>query len=395
MILCLCSEERFREGEVMVEVMSQLNSQEKLKLPKNIRQIGLPEEKKKIYVEDYVVTYMNQLASEYPNRQSAAVLLGFHTKQDDLRLTFIHGAIGIPSAKVEEDQVSFCTDLWEDIYGTMRKYFHDCEIVGWFLTRPGKSLGVNEKITKIHVDQFPGREKTLFLMDPLDREDAFFLYEGGRLVRQQGYYIYYERNEDMQNYMVENRKGHGSEELLEAANLKKTTNLRRRTEKPKPAGNKHRGRAVAGTVAAAAAVVILGMTLVNRFYMPGRTKPVSGNVTDETVKIKVVEGAVTANNKASGTDESRTDALESQANVLETASESALEENMSEDETTSESAKTTNVTTSMRYTVRKGDTLANISLSLYNDRDYVDTICEINDIEDPDVIYEGMVLELP
>ena len=30
MILCLCSEERFREGEVMVEVMSQSNSQEKL-----------------------------------------------------------------------------------------------------------------------------------------------------------------------------------------------------------------------------------------------------------------------------------------------------------------------------------------------------------------------------
>ena len=157
----------------MVEVMSQSNSQEKLKLPKNIRQIGLPEEKKKIYVEDYVVTYMNQLASEYSNRQSAAVLLGFHTKQDDMRLTFINGAIGIPAAKVEEDQVSFSSDLWEDVYGTMRKYFHDCEIVGWFLTRPGKSLGINEKITKIHVNQFPGREKTLFLMDPLDREDAF------------------------------------------------------------------------------------------------------------------------------------------------------------------------------------------------------------------------------
>ena len=44
---------------------------------------------------------------------------------------------------------------------------------------------------------------------------------------------------------------------------------------------------------------------------------------------------------------------------------------------------------------RKGDTLANISLSLYDSRKYVDTICEINDIEDPDVIYEGMVLELP
>lgn len=406
MILCLCSEERFREGEVMVEVMSQSNSQEKLKLPKNIRQIGLPEEKKKIYVEDYVVTYMNQLASEYLNQQSAAVLLGFHTKQDDMRLTFINGAIGIPAAKVEEDQVSFSSDLWEDIYGTMRKYFHDCEIVGWFLTRPGKSLGINEKITKIHVDQFPGREKTLFLMDPLDREDAFFIYENGKLVRQHGYYIYYERNEDMQNYMVENRKGRGSEELLEAANLKRTTDIRSRSEKVKPKGNKPKGKAVAGTMVAAAAVVLLGVTLINRLYMPNRAKTVNGQVTDETVNVQVVEGALAANGgvEASGEnaqipENSQQEAMSGNLDTEEmNASESASDmgESATESgENASESARTTNVTTSKRYTVRKGDTLANISLSLYNSRDYVDTICEINDIEDPDIIYEGMVLELP
>ena len=51
--------------------------------------------------------------------------------------------------------------------------------------------------------------------------------------------------------------------------------------------------------------------------------------------------------------------------------------------------------TAKHYTVRKGDTLANISLSLYSTRDYVEIICEMNDIEDPDIIYEGMVLELP
>lgn len=80
-------------------------------------------------------------------------------------------------------------------------------------------------------------------------------------------------------------------------------------------------------------------------------------------------------------------ASESASDMGESATESG--------ESASESARTTNVTTSKRYTVRKGDTLANISLSLYNSRDYVDTICEINDIEDPDIIYEGMVLELP
>ena len=83
-----------------------------------------------------------------------------------------------------------------------------------------------KKITKIHVDQFPGRDKTLFLMDPLDREDAFFIYEGGKLVQQHGYYIYYERNEDMQNYMVEHGAATGTEEALSAADLRKNGSAR-------------------------------------------------------------------------------------------------------------------------------------------------------------------------
>ena len=103
----------------MVEIMSQGSRQEILKLPKNIRQIGLPEEKKKIYVEDYVVTYMNQLASEHSNEQSAAILLGFYSKQKDVKLTFIHGAIGIPAAKVDEDSISFSSDIWEEIYNAI------------------------------------------------------------------------------------------------------------------------------------------------------------------------------------------------------------------------------------------------------------------------------------
>ena len=257
-------------------------------------------------------------------------------------------------------------------------------------------MGINEKITKIHVDQFPGRENTLFLMDPLDREDAFFIYESGKLVRQHGYYIYYERNEDMQNYMVDHRKGRGSEELLEAANLKQTTNFKRRNEKAKPKENRHRGRAAAGTLVAATAVVLLGITVYQRIYMPNRAKTVSGSVAEETVSVQVVEGTVAANSEQSSTDgTSVSDAADSMSKTGADSTSRTETDTSESEESASESAKTTNVTTSKRYTVRKGDTLANISLSLYDSRDYVDTICEINDIENPDVIYEGMVLELP
>ena len=48
----------------------------RLDLPKNVRQIGEPEENRKIYIEDYVVTYLKRMAKEAALNSRAAVLLG-------------------------------------------------------------------------------------------------------------------------------------------------------------------------------------------------------------------------------------------------------------------------------------------------------------------------------
>ena len=62
------------------------------------------------------------------------------------------------------------------------------------------------EIEKIHSDNFKDKGPIFYTADPLDREDAFYLYENGHLFRQHGYYIYYDRNEAMQNYMFEIRQ---------------------------------------------------------------------------------------------------------------------------------------------------------------------------------------------
>ena len=49
------------------------------------------------------------------------------------------------------------------------------------------------KIEKMHVENFPGKDKVLFITDSLESEDAFYMYEHGQLVKQKGYYIYYEK----------------------------------------------------------------------------------------------------------------------------------------------------------------------------------------------------------
>lgn len=211
-----------------------------LKLPKNIRQVGKPSEKIKIYVEDYVITYINQIARDSSDRQRLAVLLGRLGKNGDTSMAFIDGAVEAKGVVVQEDQVVFTSEIWTEIYDEIGQYFHNTEVVGWFLTRPGKSLGINEKITKIHVDNFPGVDKALFIIDPLDHDEAFYIYNQGDLVRQEGYYIYYERNEDMQNYMVDHRGGESSEQAGGSAFLRKREELleRKQTLKGKDSGFK-------------------------------------------------------------------------------------------------------------------------------------------------------------
>ena len=64
----------------MVEIKSEENNT--VQLPNNIRQVGTPGEKIKIYIEDYVMTYLNQMTGEKPSLQKAALLLGEKVKKE-------------------------------------------------------------------------------------------------------------------------------------------------------------------------------------------------------------------------------------------------------------------------------------------------------------------------
>ncbi len=60
-------------------------------------------------------------------------------------------------------------------------------------------------------------------MDSLECDDAFYVCEKNRLIRQRGYYIYYVRNEPMQNYII-SRKNMTTEDKNNAA-LRKDAEL--------------------------------------------------------------------------------------------------------------------------------------------------------------------------
>ena len=188
----------------MVEIKSEENNT--VQLPNNIRQVGTPGEKIKIYIEDYVMTYLNQMTGEKPALQKAALLLGEKVKKESTDIYFISAAVAVVPMEWKEDRFKLSSDEWTALYDKINHYFKNRHILGWFLSRPGQAAAADGEIEKIHSDNFKDKGSIFYTADPLDREDAFYLYENGHLFRQHGYYIYYDRNEAMQNYMIEIRQ---------------------------------------------------------------------------------------------------------------------------------------------------------------------------------------------
>ena len=184
----------------MVEIKSEENNT--VQLPNNIRQVGTPGEKIKIYIEDYVMTYLNQMTGEKPALQKAALLLGEKVKKESTDIYFISAAVAVVPMEWKEDRFKLSSDEWTALYDKINHYFKNRHILGWFLSRLGQAAAADGEIEKIHSDNFKDKGPIFYTADPLDREDAFYLYENGHLFRQHGYYIYYDRNEAMQNYMM-------------------------------------------------------------------------------------------------------------------------------------------------------------------------------------------------
>ena len=158
---------------VYKEQAKETGTERKLDLPKNVRQIGEPEAGRKIYIEDYVITYLKRFAREQVLNNRAAILLGHSERMDGIPYLFIKSAIALKELEVTGDGVPFTDEVWAKIYETIKEYFADQDILGWFLSGPGYSLELETQLTKTHVNYFGGVDKVLMVAKPLDSEEEF------------------------------------------------------------------------------------------------------------------------------------------------------------------------------------------------------------------------------
>lgn len=397
-----------------------------LKMPKNIRQVGKTNSAKKIYVEDYVMTFIKQLAGEDFSKCKVAVLVGQYVKQENSRCIFIQGALEIENLDVV-NEIVFTNDIWTSIYESIKKYFTDMEIVGWFIGGPGYQLEDMDRIRKAHIDNFAGQDKTLLIYDNMEKEEAFLLYDSNRLVKQEGYYIYYEKNEDMQNYMIEHNKTDRVEEEYEDRVSKEIRTVIQNKKPPVPVESKSVNRLMyaAGTLLAVI-ILLVGAAMLNNYDQMKNMQQVLDSLSrnlqqGETGSVDRSSGQKAGNTDGNiiGIDSSEEDSDgQLDVNVIPGDLQPIEDENKSssgeelvedkEDQTKEDKASESNTkNTSQKdnskesakevkyYTVVSGDSLAGIAYKLYNSANYISIIKELNNIEDENMIYIGQKLIVP
>lgn len=382
-----------------------------LKLPKNIRQIGSPSGNKRIYIEDYVVTYLNYIARPGSTCARGAILLGETKKSDIGDVIFISGAVDAQNIEFDMDETEFTEEAWSEIYEQVKEFFPELSVVGWFLSRMGFSTAINEKIEKIHVDNFPGSDKVLLVTDSLESDDAFYMYQRGQLVKQKGYYIYYSRNEAMQAYIVHQRG---------EANDSENNEIRRKDEeiikayREKNSGTSQGKSEGINLIYVASTFVVLAMlamgitvisnydkvkdmeVTINRLELTAEEREEVAQVMNNP-KDDMEEGQATEilnTTVADGVVETSTDIMTTtQEHTTEVTTQVSSEEAV--ENVSTEQAIPTISQDAEYYTVKDGDTLGIIALQYYGDVQYAEDIALANDMSVDDRIYMDQILVIP
>ena len=375
------------------------------KFPKNVRQIGNVSDTPKIYVEDYVDTFLNQICDKADKEQAGAFLVGKKEVTEGQECLYIFGAICMEFSGDENEIIS--QENFEKAEQEKKEYFEEGTMIGWMLCRPGVRMVIDAKIFNTHEKYFPERNTIFILKDNAEVEEQYYCYKYKELMQIGGHYVYYEKNAAMQSYMITARKKIGvtPSEVVEDKAAKDFRNLvKERIEAQEQ--KKSFGLTYVASVFLVIVVLIMGVTTLNNY---GKMKSVQSSL--EFIRDSLLKQDGNKTQKTNGTvkaadDQKSEESVQSDQTTNDPQTEVQQEPeaqqgeesdtSSAEEEKTSEPAASTMQETSEDiYIVEKGDTLAKISKKVYGDSGHVDAICRMNGLSDGNLIFIGQKLILP
>lgn len=413
------------------------------KLPKNIRQIGDRDQVVKLYVEDYVNTYLKRLLPMGGQDLRVGLLLGNMEIHDGTPYIFIDGAMEMEDIAEQGEKVQFSELAWKKAYQNLEQMFPKRTVQGWFLCGEAGCQLSPLNYWKQHGLYFPGKNKLMYLNSGLEGEESVYITSDDGFYKLQGHSIYYERNQMMQDYMVlrkdAKRVESGNKDMI-------IRDFRQRMDDRKiVVSTKKNTIGMLGGLCSALSIVVLagGIVMFSNYNKMKDMESVIASVLPENQQkktdlkkggdsddllIEEAEGNVypTKNGNVDSGDpldgpvvnQGEAAGSQGQAAAGQVQKETAAVQVQVQPETSAQpetqapppetsapkpvskpaakpDAQQAAATGSKTYIVGDGETLYGICLKLYQSLDNIDQLCELNGLDDQNKIISGQKLILP
>lgn len=381
------------------------------RLPENIRQMGEPPEKNRMYIEDYVVTYIHQVFRKKQDK-ALVILVGKRGEEKACDVGFIYGAIEVELDILQESH-NFNEEKWQEIYELGSKHFPGAEVLGWGCGVSLWNSHVDNVIRQIQKKHFSQEGKIFFMEDLGEKEEKVFQWENGELKELPGYVIYYEKNPQMQDFML---RGQPKKSFESTYQDKVTANVRTVIHRNE-AQRDTRKLAMYSVGVFLAVLALLGANLLIQ-----STKKIDSlektietlsnaatNVTEKPDAVKETDKPAEGKETEKPEDKAKEKVQEA---LKPTLQPTAMPENSpvmkqtpnpekstavpsSEPKTTKKPKPVSKPLVMSSYVVQEGDTLSQIVWRQYHTLAYLEKVRKKNHIKDGDKIQQGQRILLP
>ena len=178
-----------------------------MELPKNVTQIGEPDRYCKIYVEDYVISYLKQLNGYAADKEMAVGLFGIRQEEGGVTYLFLYGACRLNFLQRESRHLSQAVQ--QEAEELRRKHFSQYTFLGYRI--------LNGEMV-----------------------EGFHICEQGVCRYIEGYAQFYEKNDSMLAFMLEDRREEARPEEVDQG---KYEEVRKRQEERRQQSEKQSGQA--------------------------------------------------------------------------------------------------------------------------------------------------------
>ncbi len=172
--------------------------------PKCFRQVGRGPETEHLYIEDYAKSYLAKESGEDTEDCCVIALYGIVQNSGEVREWYIEGAARL-EIHMEDISAGAAQQLREEMEDVRKHYFPSMKELGWFF-RMSATLSEEELLyATLSREWFPNQEVCFLTYRLFDGMLHAYLASRDAFEELSGYYIYYEKNVPMQEYLVEHR----------------------------------------------------------------------------------------------------------------------------------------------------------------------------------------------